>query len=355
MKKTISLLIIWACWGFFLGAILLLGPVRWTVDYARTQSWSSSAENSIVYFYMGVLVLVSLGLAYFTLQQLSTSSTIKKGVLFGMPIAGAAFALYVFLNPNLINTQPSGKQLETLSSQFAVGPYPELAAMHELKSNGYTSIISLLHPAIVPFEPSLMEKEKKNAAEAGLTLINIPLLPWISDNKEAIDSLRRLINTGTGKYYIHCYLGRDRTGAVTKIIKQENHSFTVSGEKKNDGEIITKELERGMVVELEKDVYLAPMPTKEEYLRVVTNFQQVVSLSNMVDSEVKQQVEEEKNWLQPFKIPYKVFNVNGATSAKEMQLIVRQAKLLPRPLFIHGFLPTDEQMVLFKSIYLSAL
>jgi protein tyrosine phosphatase (PTP) superfamily phosphohydrolase (DUF442 family) len=355
MRKATSYLFFWACWGFFLGAILLLGPVRWTVDYARRQSWTPSAENSIVYFYIGVLVIVSLGLAYLTSLQLSTSSNAKKSVLFGLPIAGAAFALYVFLNPNLINSQPSGKQVETLSAQFAVGPYPEQEAMQELKNKGYTAIISLLHPAVVPFEPSLMEKEKKNAAEAGLTLINIPLLPWISDNKEAIDSLRRLINTGTGKYYIHCYLGRDRTGAVAKIIRQENHTYIVNGETKNTAEITEKGLERGPVVELEKDVYLAPMPTKEEYLRVVTNFQQVVSLSNMFDKEVKQQVEEEEKWLQSFRIPYKAFNVNEATSAKEMQLIVKQTKLLPKPLFIHGFFPTDKQMVLFKSMYISAL
>lgn len=227
--------------------------------------------------------------------------------------------------------------------------------MHDLKNNGYTTIISLLHPAVVPFEPSLMEKEKKNAAEAGLKLINIPLLPWISDNKEAIDSLRRLINTGTGKYYIHCYLGRDRTGAVTRIIKQENHTYTESGEKKHNNEMIKHGLERGQVVELEKDVYLAPMPTKEEYLRVIMNFQQIASLSNMVDDEVKMQVNEEEKWLQTFKIPYKIFNVNEATSPKEMQLIVKQAKMLPKPLFIHGFFPTDKQMVLFKSLYLSAL
>lgn len=94
--KNLSFVILWSCWGFFLGAILLLGPVRWMVDYARTHSWTSSAENSIVYFFIGILIIVSLGLAYFTLQQLSTSSPGKKSILFGLPIAGAAFALYVF-------------------------------------------------------------------------------------------------------------------------------------------------------------------------------------------------------------------------------------------------------------------
>ena len=140
-------------------------------------------------------------------------------------------AVYIFLQPNLIN----GKNVSTITDVntiFSVGPYPELDKMYALKGMDYTSIISLLHPAVVPFEPVLLEKERKNAKEAGLEFINIPLLPWISDNNNSIDSLRRFVRNARGKYYVHCYLGVDRIAAASRIITQEGK--ITSGMNKNE-------------------------------------------------------------------------------------------------------------------------
>ncbi len=105
------------------------------------------------------------------------------------------------------------------------------------------------------------------------------------------------------------------------------------------------------ISETGKDVYLAPQPTKEEYFDVIVDFQQVVSLSNLSNAEAKNRNAEEEKWLQPYKIPFKVFDVNANTSKEKMKEVVDQVKALPKPLFIHGYFTDDKEMVLFKSIY----
>jgi protein tyrosine phosphatase (PTP) superfamily phosphohydrolase (DUF442 family) len=352
MKRTLTFLFLWLCWGFTLGTILLLGPMRWTVDYGRKQSWAEGLERTTVIGYIAVLIIVSLLLAFFSMKLLFKQSTsgVIKGIAVALPVIGIAVSVYVFLHPEWVNSEVSSKE-ETVSAHFGVGPYPELKKMYELQAEGYTAIISLLHPAVVPFEPSLLEKERNNAKEVGLEFIHIPLLPWISENQQSIDSLRQLIKNGKGKYYMHCYLGKDRVNAAARIVKQENREMQDYGVAKKESGLLDKEFERGPVVELEKDVYLAPLPTKEEYLDVVVEFQQVVSLSDLKNEEAKKRNNEEQQWLKPYNIPFKVFDVSAATSKAQMQEVVKQVKAMPKPIFIHGFFADDKEMLLFKSLY----
>lgn len=106
---------------------------------------------------------------------------------------------------------------------------------------------------------------------------------------------------------------------------------------------------------MEKDVYLAPLPTKEEYFDVVVDFEQVVSLSNANNADARKRNEEEKQWLQPYNIPFKSFNVTAAMGKEKLNEIVNKVKALPRPLFIHGYFSKDEEMVRFKEAYLSSI
>lgn len=355
MKRVFTFLLLWLGWGFTLGTVLLLGPLRWVVDYGRNNSWAESSEKSTVYISIALLLFVSVTLAYFSFEMIFQPKTSKgfKGALLAVPLLGFAVSLFVFLNPNWINGSVAHKE-EKINAKFGVGPYPELVKMYELKSRGYTSIVSLLHPAVVPFEPSLLEREKENARIAGIELIHIPLLPWISDNKASIDSLRSLVKTGSGKYYMHCYLGKDRANAAARIVKQENCEMEDFGLQKNENRLLDKEFERGPVVELEKDVYLAPLPTKEEYFDVVVDFQQVVSLSDFSNTDAKKRNKEEEQWLQPYNIAFKAFNVNPGTTKSKMLEVVKTVKQLPKPLFIHGFFVDDKELQLFKSVYANA-
>ena len=355
MKKIFTFLLLWLFWGFSLGTLLLLGPVRWTVDEARFNSWSAMAENSIVYVYIGLLIIVTFIIAWYSVKFLSKGGKPEwlRWVLVVLPFLGSALSLYAFLHPEIINAASTANK--TISAQFAVGPYPELPKMFELKSEGYTAILSLLHPAIVPFEPSLIKKEKENALEAGLKFISIPLLPWISENEMAIDSLRRLVRTGKEKYYIHCYLGRDRTSLATRIIEQENQTMTNLGLAKKHEGLISEKFERGEVIELEKDVYLAPEPTKEEYFGVLSAFKQIVFISDLNNAENKKQLDNETNLLKTYLIPITAFNVTGITTAATAKPIVVAIQKLPKPVFIHGYSLSADQLSLFKTLYQQAI
>jgi hypothetical protein len=146
-------------------------------------------------------------------------------------------------------------------------------------------------------------------------------------------------------------LGKDRTNAAGRIIKQENTAMIDLGVKKKESGLLDATFERGAVVQLENDVYLAPLPTKEEYFDVVVAFQQVVSLSDSKNAEARKREVEEKQWLQPYNIPFKVYDVNTSTTKDKMQSIVNEVKALPRPLFIHGYFADDKEFLLFKSLY----
>ena len=356
MKKLITVIFLWLCWGFSLGTLLLLGPVRWIINFQREGGMAESTEKITVIILIGILAVISFAIAFYSAKSLSNPDTSgsKRAALWSIPVMSSLCAVFVFFHPDWINTEKTGT-VTTVNTSFSTGPYPEIEKMYDLKSMGYTAVISLLHPAVVPFEPALLVKEKKNAAEAGLEFIHIPLLPWVSENENSIDSLRRLIKNAHGKYYIHCYLGVDRVAAATRIINQEGKAIINKDNEKKDSLILKKKFERGNVTELEKGVFIGPQLTKEEYFFVISNFQQVVALRNFSEPDSKLVSEAEEKWLQPYKIPLKTFEVNEKTSPAKMQEIVNAVRALPRPVFIHEFFTHDKEIVLFQELYKKSL
>ncbi|MBC8051531.1 MAG: hypothetical protein H7Y13_00540 [Sphingobacteriaceae bacterium] len=350
MKKTVTILALWLFWGFALGTFILLGPVRKTVDYGREHQWSGQQENLVVFGFMSLLVILSFTIALFSSKYiLSGSSKVKKGSLIAIPLLAAAFSLSLLLNPKYVNS----KEQDRLSEGFTIGPYPTEEKLEELKDEGYTTVISLLHPAIVPFEPKLLSEERENTAKAGIKLINIPLLPWISDNEESIKMLRDLVKNAKGKYYVHCYLGKDRVNVAKQIILQES--------KKPINELQTfarsldsiQTFERGEVFKLEDKAFFTPMPTKEEYLSyiIAAGYKQVVALKNLNEPGVQEGINEELGWLMAYKINFKVFNTGDNISEERMKKIADSIKAMPKPLVVHTFRSDQPEAELFLRLY----
>lgn len=330
--------------------------MRWLLNYERGERMTAATENTTVILLMIVLAITSFFIAFLSSKTIlkTATGTGKRWSMIIIPVIAAVVSVYVFFQPKLINGDRS-KTITAINTSFSTGSYPEIDKMYELKNMGYNAVISLLHPAVVPFEPALLEKEKKNAAEAGLEFINIPLLPWVSDNENSIDSLRRLIQNANGKYYIHCYLGVDRIAAATKIIMQEGKAMQIEEGNKRDSLSRKTAFERGKVTELEKGVIIGPQLTKEEYFYVISNFKQVVALRDFSEPGTKTISAEEEKWLQPYKISIKTFEVNENTAPARMEEIVAGVKTLPKPIFIHGFFSTDKALVLFEEIYKKSL
>jgi hypothetical protein len=64
MKKAIVFLLLWIGWGFTLGTICLLGPLRWIVDLERKKLASEGTEKGTVVGLIILLAAASLFIAW---------------------------------------------------------------------------------------------------------------------------------------------------------------------------------------------------------------------------------------------------------------------------------------------------
>jgi len=132
-----------------------------------------------------------------------------------------------------------------------------------LKEQGYDGVITLLHP-LVPFEKVLLDEEEENGREAGIEILSFPMLPWIAENKAALDGVRKLIQ-GNKRYYVHCYLGQHRANLVRNL---------ATGGKGVDEDTVRAlfrgGLERGTLLSYDqRRIVVGPFPTDEEWFATV--------------------------------------------------------------------------------------
>ncbi len=354
LKNLLLFMVVGSLVGFLLGTGTLFGPVRWITAWVRNGPWSPDVEGYFVRLLMIVLIVTVFVISLlFTAVVLNTRT---KHVIWGMPLMlfiVAGVTLYMWLKPGMLNV---AEVLESHSGKyrFTVGSYPDRSRMIELKKRGYTAIISLLHPAVVPFEPKLLAEEKKISGELGIELIHMPMLPWISENEEVLDKIRDLAVSGTGRYYIHCYMGKDRVNVVRSVIERAGGSIKpgVSRYGRKHRSLSERDaLERGIILVPEKGVYVIPYPTDEEYLTFILadDIRNVVSL---LDSEKIAQAE--GALLARHGVNYHIFPVSDdhydpAIVLKAAQLVWR----LPRPVVIHGFKNPSPRTEAFIQAFLS--
>jgi protein tyrosine phosphatase (PTP) superfamily phosphohydrolase (DUF442 family) len=331
---------IWLTIGFALGFAVLMGPVRWVANYSRENNYSDSREALLIKGLIGVFIILS-----FIVSLLLSSGVIKskskytKIVIPVVCLALAVFAVSKLLNPQNLKGLASART-NTDNKQFTFGSYPTIDELETLKNEGYTSVISLLHPAVTPFEPVLLEEEKVNCKKVGLSIISIPMLPWVSDNEEALNKIKQLAKSNEGKYYVHCYLGKDRVNVVKRIISTYNKSVEFVPEKSNARslESVTS-FERGAITQISKGVFFTPYPTHEEYTGylVAGGVQQVISLMDTTDNEQKGRIDEERKLLSTYHIPFKIITIQSAKDKKELAILKQAIATMPKPLVIHRF------------------
>jgi hypothetical protein len=212
--------------------------------------------------------------------------------------------------------------------------------LENLKKEGYTSVISLLHPGVTPFEPVLLEEEKTNCKNIGLSLISIPMLPWISENEAALNKVKQIAQKPTGKYYVHCYLGKDRVNIVKRLISNYNKSVEFVPEKSTARSLESiKTFERGEITQISKGVFFTPFPTDEEYTGylIAGGVQQVISLMDTTDNEEKARIDAERKLLSTYRIPFKVITIHSADDKEQLAALKKLIATMPKPLVIHRF------------------
>lgn len=358
-KNVLMLLLFWFMNGYVLGTVLLMGPVRWIVDYSKTQNWSQSAEDIIIKIVMVLLLILSFILSLFmTRSFLRSDSVFKRVMLFLFPLIFSAVAVWLWMNPGLMQKESSiNESISKNGSEFVFGSFPEEAKIKLLKERNFTAIISLMHEAVVPFEPKLINEEKESCKNVGMKLINIPMLPWISENEEALNRLKDLALNKPGKYYVHCYLGKDRVNIAKRVIETSNQLAAINSELKMRSIEDLEEFERGAIIKLEKDVYFTPFPTDEEFMGYILNgsFKNVISLLDPKDTEDLALINKEKNFFETFKIPFENYPIRPKSiNKKDLKAEIEKIMKMERPILIHSFKTNSAQAEIFISAYNSA-
>lgn len=177
------------------------------------------------------------------------------------------------------------------NEQLTFGPYPDARRLKELENEGYDSVITLLNPSI-PFESVLLDQELEQGEEAGIEVYSYPMLPWVSENEEALAAIDQLVGDNEGRYYIHCYLGKHRVELVRRALTEATED-TITAEE----EPLKSSLERGRLSAFDEErIVLGPYPTDEEWIDAVLrrNIEEIVSTLDPANLEDVPRIEQER-------------------------------------------------------------
>jgi len=156
---------IWLTVGFTTGTSTLLGPVRWLTDHARSSGWSEGQETLAVRVAIVLYVLASAAISAWLAR--AVLHTRLAHVRYGIPaLCGLAAAATVglWLSPELLGGSMGGEI--RVGRSFTFGPYATEERMQRLRREGYTGVVSLLHPIVAPFETKLISDGKAAAASS---------------------------------------------------------------------------------------------------------------------------------------------------------------------------------------------
>jgi protein tyrosine phosphatase (PTP) superfamily phosphohydrolase (DUF442 family) len=343
--------------GFY---TLLAGPSKWVVEAALKNSWSEQNEKFVQRLIILGLLIVSLILALIIRKFFASNKNIMlRYSMFSFITLLFLISTYIFSFEPDIFVKLSGKNpinsIQTSVSdsgtniEFVLGAYPDLKELRRLKAAGYTGIVSLLNELVVPAEPNLIREEEKHAKTIGINLIRIPMLPWVSGNNESIEQIHKLVKTGHGKYFVHCYLGRDRVNVFRKIVRDlgANSSSLQKDVVRHIEDL--KKFERGPYTKLYSNIYLTPFPTDDEFFGYIVNGQiaSVISLLNPKDPADTAWISREKRILLRYGVKYINFPILDEKDKKGFQHLIDSFPKIKRPIVIYKYSSSDP---LYKKI-----
>jgi len=359
VKNTVLFLYTGLCLVFPLGLLTLtIGPVRMISDLAENRNWTEQSENLIqkiaLVCFLIVILLLTIKLTRYLSNKFNYNTKTKFAILTILGI-GLIISVYIFsFKPEmLINTNAISHVNKSADAEFHFGAYPDEEKMKELKAQNYTAVISLLHSLVIPAEPILMEKEAEYAKKTGMKLISIPMLPWIVENDSSVIKIKNIARNFKGKYYVHCYLGKDRANVFRNIIEKENNKIQFKSELGTRNLDTIKSFERGTVFKLKHNAYLTPFPTDEEFFSFILNgkIQTVVSLMDPKNKEEKLKIEKEQKIMKQYNQQFLNVPLTETDSEEKIEETVEQILKLKQPIVIHGYSTNTESIKKFISLY----
>lgn len=354
LSSKLFLIYIFATIFFPLGIYTLLsGPSKWVIELALKNAWSENTEKLMQKLVILILIIVTLLLTFAFKKYILKGSAILRNLTIAILSIIFIISIYLFSFKPDVFIKLSGGSNDNLSEstvnesgqsiEFVLGSYPDLKELRRLKAVGYVGVVSLLSELVVPAEPRLIHEETENAKEVGIPLIRIPMLPFVSENNESITKIQTLAKTGHGKYFVHCYLGRDRVNVFRKIVKDLGiKSQSLQGEFQRHIEDLPS-FERGNYTKLSPEVYLIPFPTDEEFFGYIVNgqFSTLISLLNPKNPEDTTWLAKEKKMLSRYGVKFVNIPILNVNDQKGLTNLADSLAILKKPLVIHKFNSND--------------
>ena len=343
IRRLLHLGFVWLLLGYATGTLLLLGPVRWVTSTLREAGAPGWQERAAV---IAIILLLVGGTAWgaWRIQRWSRRSDGSAGSVLahlGL-LAAAGTALWLWLTPSVL--APSAP-IPQARPGFTFGAYPEAEDLATLESRGYSAVVSLLHPAVVPAEPRLLAREREAVGKTGLEFIHVPLLPWVGDNEAALEKLERLARERRGeRFFVHCYLGRDRIRLAARVVREAGAPVSFTDETAEALSLADSlQFERGPVRRIADSVWVGPQPTEEEWMAylLANQVRSVVTVGWPQVPSRLERVVEEAEMLRPYVIDF-VF-VDPETAGRRAREILR----LEPPVYVHGFHSPSPELELF--------
>lgn len=253
--------------GLILGTFTSELVIRSFVIYVRLTGWLSLYEPMMVAFIIIIFVIFTLLFAkWLAIWVVTTANSFAKfNFTFILTLlAGVAVVYWFSPGQNMFN-----KTIVSTDGRFTSGPYPDNNKLAVLKSQGYTTVISLMDPLVLPAEPFLISREKKAAEKYGITLIQIPMLPGYVRNLEAHKKIEALvIKKDNHKYYVHSYYGKDRIFQFMNLV-EDIIDLNPETPKPIEKKINTFLLERGIGRKIDNHLVVSPKPTENELINII--------------------------------------------------------------------------------------
>jgi len=318
--------------GSFL-MFLMLPLERWLNTRGWSQAGIDRTLGPMVYGWF-VIALAATLLYYRKVVNAKVPRPRLAYGIAGASVLAAGLVFFAFLDTGLAVITSRQGSVREVTRRFTFGPYPELEQLQQLKSQGYDGVVSLLHPTI-PFEAVLIEREEGNARQAGLKLYHFPMLPWISDNREARDGMQKLVQGSGKRYYVHCYLGTHRTNLVRAIVLEGQRDAMQTANA-----LLPAALDRGMLLTYDnKRIVVGPFPSDDEwYLSILsTGVREVVSILDPSKPDYQPFQEKAKKVCKDSGLRFTSMPLNTQTpSARDVQNLADYVRQADHKVFVVG-------------------
>jgi hypothetical protein len=327
----------WLLVGLVLGTAVLVGPVRLLTEGMGRAGWEQSSQDHVlivvILLYLVLSLLLTRWIVGIMFRARHRNTRWGIAAVFTLLAAGTAWE---WSNPaKMLAGIAGGGNGGTFNvaggPQFIFGAYPDEPRLEELKREGVTSVISLQHPGVV-IEREGISAERDATKKLRLAFIQAPMLPWVSNNEESLEKLRQIARTGSGVYYVHCGLGRDRVNVAKRIIEAEGRKIALGKDIKaatGFGDRPTP-FERGSLAHLDHGKWLIPYPNKHEMFGFVLGGQAgtVVSLLDPLDSAQAEWNRSMEPLMKEYAIPFVMRPLSPKDPAKALE-IAKEIQAMP--------------------------